>query len=98
MKHSKLRKTHKIPRIKKRRTHKKKKGYGAARKQQKEFIWEHDIPSTIPEEKSKELMVRLDSVSAKHKRNRTRMTQLGNVMKRKGETRGGGKTRRKHYR
>lgn len=53
---------------------------------------------TISEEKSKELAARLDSVSSKHKRNRTRMTQLGKVLKKKGKkkkglTRGGGKTR-----
>jgi len=57
---------------------------------------------TISEEKSKELAARLDSVSSKHKRNRTRMKQLGKVLKKKGKkkkglTRGGGKTRRKKY-
>ena len=91
MKQSKSKRTHKIPRPKQ----KKKKGATPF----KVYSSLGSTP-TISEEKSKELAARLDSVSAKHKRNRVRMTQLGKVLKKKkkkGETRGGMKSRRKTY-
>jgi hypothetical protein len=95
MKESKLKRRHKVPKKKQRKTQRKKKarktnGYGAALPGKKKFIFtgslaaEPGIPSTIPEEKSKELEARLESlrdIIKERKRNRVRMQQLSKTFK-----------------